>query len=76
MTFYPPTLLDKNNPIPVSCASCISVDVFYAAGIVKFRHATSTSGYNNYRTFTFTNFPTSAYAISNLNISVFFQLFQ
>ena len=28
LTFYPPTLLDKNNPIPVTCASCTSVDVY------------------------------------------------
>ena len=51
MTFYPSTLLDRNNPIPVSCPTCTSVDVFYTAGMVRFRHSRSISGYYNYLTF-------------------------
>jgi hypothetical protein len=68
MTFYPSTLLDRNNPVTVSCSTCTSVDVFYTAGMVRFRHSRSISGSssnNNYITFTFNDFPTSAYSILN-----------
>jgi hypothetical protein len=75
MTFYPNTLLDKNNPMPVSCASCTGVDVYYASGTVRFRHNTATSGSGN-RAFTFTNFPTSAYSMLSQTVYVYFQIFQ
>lgn len=75
MTFYPHTLLDKNNPTLVSCASCTSVDVYYASGTVRFRHSTSTSG-SGARAFTFTNFPTSAYSMLSQTVYVYFQIFQ
>ena len=73
MTFYPHTILDKNNPTSIACASCTSVEVFYASGTVRFRHSTSTSG-NWYRTFTFTNFPTSAYERLEEQVYCFFQI--
>ena len=75
LTFSPATVLDKNNPIPVSCPNCQSVEVFYAAGMVRFRHATSISGYNNYQNFTFNNFPNSAFALTNQTVTVTFQIF-
>lgn len=75
MTFYPPTLLDKNNPMPVSCAACTGVDVYYASGTVRFRHNTYTSS-TTIRTFTFTNFPTSAYSMLNQTVVVRFQIVQ
>jgi hypothetical protein len=75
LTFYPATLLDKNNPLTVVCANCVSVDVFYAAGMVRLRHNKTVQGYNNYLTLTFTNFPTSAYSILNQAVSVYFQIF-
>lgn len=28
ITFDPPTLLDKNNPVEISCAGCTEVDTF------------------------------------------------
>lgn len=74
LTFYPPTLLDKNNPIPVTCASCTSVDVYYASGTVRFRHTTSTT--SQIRAFQFNNFPTSAYSMLNKTVSVYFQVFE
>jgi hypothetical protein len=74
LTFYPPTLLDKNNPTPVTCSSCTSVDVYYASGTVRFRHNTATT--SNVRAFQFTNFPTSAYSMLNQTIKVYFQVFQ
>ena len=74
LTFYPATLLDRNNPVTVNCGSCTDVDIFYTAGMVRFRHSTTT-GSNNYRTFSFTNFPTSAFSILNEPINVFFQIF-
>jgi hypothetical protein len=76
LTFYPSILLDKNNPLTVSCPTCTSVDVFYSAGMVRFRHSRSISGYNNYITFTFTNFPTSSYALLNQAVTVNFKIFQ
>jgi hypothetical protein len=75
LTFYPATLLDKNNPMTISCSGCISSDVYYAAGMVRFRHNLTANGYLNYRTFTFTNFPTSAYAIANQTVYVNMQFF-
>ena len=74
LTFYPATLLDRNNPIPVACSSCTDVDVFYTAGMVRFRHTTSQSS-SNYRTFSFSNFPTSAYSILNQAVYINFQIF-
>lgn len=67
LTFYPATLLDKNNPVTVSCAQCTQVEVFYAAGMVRFRHTQSKSPTpgTSYLTFTFTNFPTSSYSLLN-----------
>lgn len=75
MTFYPHSLLDKNNPMPVSCVDCTSVDVYYASGTVRFRHSTYTSGSGN-RAFSFTNFPTSAYSMLSQTVYVYFQIFQ
>ena len=75
MTFYPSTLLDRNNPITVSCSSCTDVDIFYTAGMVRFRHSTSTSGRYSYRTFSFDNFPTSSFSILNEAIYIYFQVF-
>jgi hypothetical protein len=75
MTFYPATLLDKNNPMPVTCPSCTSVDVYYASGTVRFRHNTVTSGSGN-RAFQFNNFPTSAYSMLSQTVYVYFQVFQ
>ena len=75
MTFYPSTLLDRNNPVTVSCTTCTEVDIFYTSGMVRFRHSRSISGYNNYITFTFNNFPTSAYSILNQNVNIYFQIF-
>lgn len=78
MTFYPHTLLDKNNPLPVSCVNCTSVDVFYASGTVRFRHTKSFSWYTSniyYNYFSFTNFPTSAYAMNSQTVYVYFQIF-
>ena len=75
LTFYPPTLLDKNNPVAVTCASCTSVDVFYASGTVRFRHTTTTSS-SSIRAFQFNNFPTSAYSMLNQTVYVYFQVFQ
>lgn len=43
--------------------------------MVRFRHSRSISGYNNYITFTFNNFPTSSYAIVNEPLSLYFQIF-
>jgi hypothetical protein len=74
LTFYPPTVLDKNNPTSVTCSSCTGVDVYYASGMVRFRHSTSTSG-NNYRTFTFNGFPTSAYKMLNQTITITFEIY-
>lgn len=65
MTFYPATLLDRNNPVTVNCGLCTDVDIFYTAGMVRFRHTTPTTGYNYYTNFSFTNFPTSAFSILN-----------
>lgn len=42
--------------------------------MVRYRHAQS-RGANSYLTFTFTNFPTSAYAIEGKTIYVFAQIF-
>lgn len=75
LTFYPPTLLDKNNPTLVTCPSCTSVDVYYASGTVRFRHNTATSGSGN-RAFVFNNFPTSAYSMLSKTVYVYFQVFQ
>jgi hypothetical protein len=75
LTFYPPTLLDKNNPIPVTCGLCSSVDIYYAAGMVRFRH-TQTLNSNSYTNFVFTNFPTSAYTLLNQTVNVYFQIFE
>lgn len=76
LTFYPSILLDKNNPLTVSCPNCQSVEVFYSAGMVRFHHDKSISGYNNYITFTFNNFPTSSYALLNQAVTVNFKIFQ
>lgn len=76
LTFYPSILLDKNNPVTVLCGTCESVEVFYSAGMVRFRHNRSISGFNNYITFTFSNFPTSSYALLNQPVNVYFQIFQ
>ena len=75
LTFYPATLLDRNNPINITCSTCTSVDVFYTAGMVRFRHTTTTQGYRSYRTFTFSNFPTSAFSILNQAVYINFQVF-
>jgi hypothetical protein len=75
LTFYPHTLLDKNNPTPVTCASCTGIDIYYASGTVRFRHNTVTSG-SSTRTFTFNSFPTSAYAMLSQTVYVYFQVFQ
>lgn len=74
LTFYPKTLLDKNNPVTISCSACTEVDTYYAAGMVRFRHTTSSNGYHNYKYFTFNNFPTSAFSILNEQIYVLFQV--
>lgn len=74
MTFYPPTLLDKNNPTTVTCSTCTGVDIYYASGTVRFRHSTSTGG-SGTRSFTFTGFPTSAYSLLNTPVNVYFQIF-
>jgi hypothetical protein len=75
MTFYPYTLLDKNNPTPVACLSCTGVDVYYASGTVRFRHTTTTSS-SNTGSFQFTSFPTSAYSMLNQTVYVYYQVFQ
>lgn len=75
LTFYPPTLLDKNNPLLVNCtdSGCTGVDVYYASGTVRFRHNTATT--SQVRTFQFNNFPTSAYSMLNKPVYVYFQIF-
>ncbi len=64
MKFTPKYLIDPNNKLTISCAQCNSTEVFYATGIVRFRHTRTMSGSGNFD-FTFNNFPTSAYAIQN-----------
>jgi hypothetical protein len=78
LTFYPPTILDKNNPTSVSCALCSSVDVYYAAGMIRFRTTTGVNGNPGsypYTSFFFTNFPTSAFAILNQTVYVNFEIY-
>jgi hypothetical protein len=81
LTFYPPTVLDKNNPISPSCDSigmftgCLSVDVYYASGTIRIRHNTVNGGGDVYRHFRISNFPTSAYTMLNQNVFVYFQLY-
>ena len=43
--------------------------MFYATGIVRFRHTRTLTG-SGYYDFNFTNFPTSSYAILNQSVSV------
>lgn len=44
--------------------------------MVRFRHNKTISGWNNYITFTFNNFPTSSYALLNQPVAVYFQIFK
>jgi len=83
MTFYPPTVLDKNNPITPVCETgsnglitfspCTTIDVYYASGTVRMKHTTTTTGWG-YRHFRLNNFPTSSFAITNQTVSVYFQI--
>jgi hypothetical protein len=63
LKFIPKHVIDPYNAVSITCTGCTYVEVFYATGIVRFRHSRTISGGNPYN-FTFTNFPSSAYSIS------------
>lgn len=69
LKFVPKYVIDPYNIVPITCSGCTEVQVFYATGIIRFRHVRSMSGNSPY-TFTFNNFPSSAFTISNLPITV------
>lgn len=69
MKFVPKNIIDPYNPLPISCSQCTEVEVFYATGIVRFRHSRTLSGSTNY-SFTFNNFSSSAYTVSAMPIYV------
>lgn len=62
-------MIDPYNPVTISCAYCTYVEVFYATGIVRFRHNRTIYGSPGL-TFSLNNFPSSAFTISNLTVSV------
>ncbi len=53
----------------MTCAQCTDLQIFYATGIIRFRHNRTMSG-SGVTTFTFNNFPTSSYTILNQNVNV------
>lgn len=67
--FMPKFVIDPYNKVNIVCSQCSEVDVFYATGIVRFRHKRTLSG-SGWWDFNFTNFPTSSYAILNQSVSV------
>ena len=69
LKFTPKFVIDPYNQLNITCSQCILTDVFYATGIVRFRHNKTLSG-SWYFDFNFTNFPTSSYAILNQTVSV------
>ena len=69
MKFTPKFVIDPYNKVNIVCSQCNETDVFYATGIVRFRHTRTLSG-SGYFDFNFTNFPTSSYAILNQSVSV------
>ena len=81
LTFYPASVLDRNNPLVPVCdatsffSACLSVDVYYASGTVRIRHNTVNGGSDVYRHFRLSNFPTSAYNMLNQLVVVRYQLF-
>ena len=50
--------------MPITCAQCSDVEVFYATGIIRFRLTGTISG-SSYKYFYFYNFPSSAYSFAN-----------
>lgn len=67
LKFVPKYIIDPYNKVTVTCALCTEVEVFFATGIVRFRHnqtLTSSTWFN----FVFSNFPSSAYTVSNLTV--------
>jgi hypothetical protein len=69
MKFVPKFIIDPYNPVPITCSACTMVEVFYATGIVRFRHSQTIYGSSGI-TFSFNNFPSSAYTVSNSPVYV------
>ena len=61
--FSPKYLIDPFNPTSITCNYCSEVEIFYAPGIMRFRHTRSISGSGVF-TWTFYNLPNSAYTIA------------
>jgi len=68
--YTPKFVIDPYNAISITSTDCVSVFVYYATGIIRCHHTRSISGWNTWFTFTFRNFPTSAYTILNQQVSV------
>lgn len=66
--FTPKFLIDPYNAQNITSGQCVSIFVYYATGIIRCHHTRSLTAY--YPTFTFTNFPTSAYTILNQAVKV------
>lgn len=75
LKFVPKYIIDPYNAVTVTCAQCTGVEVFYATGIVRFRHAQTLSGSGGY-TFTFSNFPSSAYTVSAIPVKVNVEIYK
>ena len=58
----------------MTCPQCTDLQIFYATGIVRFRHNRTLSGSGQY-IFNFYNFPTSSYAILNKNVNVNIEIY-
>jgi hypothetical protein len=75
LKFIPKYAIDPYNAVPITCSGCTYVEVFYATGIIRFRHSRTIVGGSAYN-FTFSNFPSSAYSISSLPVYVNVEFYQ
>lgn len=64
LRFTPKIVIDPYTPLNITCATCSSVDVFYPTGIVRIRHTQTITGSTAFN-FDLSNFPTSAYSLTN-----------
>ena len=74
LKFTPKFIIDPYNKVNITCAQCSDIEIFYATGIVRFRHTRTLSGSGNH-VFTFTNFPTASYSITNYSVSVVAEIY-
>jgi hypothetical protein len=75
LKFTPKFIIDPYNKVNIACSSqCNDIEIFYATGIIRFRHTRTLSG-SGYHYFTFSNFPTASYAVTNQSITVVAEIY-